>query len=86
MSKKAAKRKHIKNAIEPELIELGQRIRQLRKEKGYTSAEKFAYEHNLSRTAYTKSEAGANMTYMSLRKLLDIFGVSVQEFFEGFKK
>jgi hypothetical protein len=86
MKKKTSRGKQIKKTVEPELRELGKHIRELRIKGGYSSAEKFAYQHNLSRTSYTKCETGANMTYMSLRKLLDIFGLSVQEFFEDFKK
>lgn len=82
-----AKSKPVKKHLEPELKELGQRIRQLRKEMGYSSAEKFAIDHDLSRVSYTKCETGSNMTYMSLRRVLKIFGISVTEFFnEGFKK
>ncbi|MEO5643825.1 MAG: helix-turn-helix transcriptional regulator [Bacteroidia bacterium] len=86
MKNKAAKSKPIKKNIEPELKELGKRIKQLRIERGYSSAEIFAYDNGLSRTSYTKCESGANMTYISLRRLLDIFDVSVQDFFsEGFE-
>ncbi|CAN5914040.1 hypothetical protein BH11BAC7_BH11BAC7_26550 [soil metagenome] len=85
MKKKAAKGKRIKNNLEPELKELGQRIRQLRIKRGYTSAEKFALDNKLSRVSYTKSETGSNLTYISLRKLLKVFKITIQEFFnEGF--
>lgn len=85
MKKKTAKGKRIKKNIEPELKELGQRLRQLRIERGFTSAEKFAVEHDLSRVAYTKAETGSNLTYITLRKLLKVFKISIQEFFsEGF--
>jgi transcriptional regulator with XRE-family HTH domain len=86
MAKKAAKKTRIKKTVEPELVELGKRIKELRLARGYSSAEIFAYDHKLSRTSYTQCERGTNLTYMSLRRLLDIFDVSVQEFFEGFKK
>lgn len=86
MKKKSGKAKGIKNNIEPELKELGQRLRQLRIERGFTSAEKFANEHGLSRVSYTKAETGSNLTYISLRKLLKVFKISIQEFFSaGFK-
>lgn len=84
--KKTAAKKRVKNNVEPELRELGRRIRQLRIDKGYSSAEKFAFDNHLSRVSYTKCETGVNMTYMSLRKLLKVFGISIQEFFsEGFQ-
>jgi transcriptional regulator with XRE-family HTH domain len=85
MKKKAEKPGQVKKAIEPELKELGQRIRQLRIAAGFTSAEKFANEHGLSRVSYTKAETGSNLTYISLRKLLKVFKISIQEFFsKGF--
>ena len=86
MAKKTAKQSRVKKTVEPELVELGKRIRQLRIERGYSNADIFAYENNLSRTAYGQYERGANITYMSLRRLLDVFGITVQEFFAPFKK
>ena len=84
--KKQAKKSHgVRKNAEPELIELGKRIRELRIARGYSSAEKFALDHKLSRVSYTKCETGANMTYISLRKLLKVFGISVQEFFKPIK-
>ena len=86
MKKQAGKVKRIKKNIEPELRELGQRIRDLRIAKGYTSAEKFAIDHKLSRVSYTKSETGSNLTYMTIRRLLKVFKISIKDFFgEGFE-
>jgi len=67
------------------LDQLGQRIRSLRMDKGYTNAEKFAYEHDISRSQYAQYEKGKDLRYTSLLKLLSAFDISIQEFFaEGF--
>lgn len=67
---------------------LGARLKQLRKRTGYSSAEKFAYEHMFSRAAYSKYEQGSsdlNLQYDTLIRLANSFGISLKEFFsEGF--
>lgn len=86
MNKQAPIANHNKKTVDPELKELGNRIRALRIKAGYSSAEKFAVAHNISRNPYTRSEAGTNLTFKSLRKLLKIMGVSIKQFFdEGFE-
>lgn len=71
--------------IEAKIDQLGARIKSLRIAKGYTNAEKFAYEHDISRSQYAQYEKGKDLRFSSLLKLLDCFGLSLQEFFsEGF--
>ena len=60
---------------------IGNRIKDLRKSKGYTSAEIFAYDNNLSRVSYWRMEHGYNITMQSLLKILDIHNISLVEFF-----
>lgn len=70
---------------EAELNKLGSRIRKIRKAQGHTTAEKAAIEYGLQRSQYTRYEAGANLTYVSLVSLLKKMNVSITEFFsEGF--
>lgn len=67
---------------ENELKKIGLRLKNLRKSKGYTSPDKFSYEHNLNRSQYGKYEAGsANITIGTLINILNCFGVSLTEFF-----
>jgi len=67
------------------LKKLGARIKQLRKAAGYRNAEKFAFEHDISRSQYTRYENGEDLRYSSLVKLTNAFGLSLAEFFsEGF--
>ncbi|HRS67126.1 MAG TPA: helix-turn-helix transcriptional regulator [Paludibacteraceae bacterium] len=71
---------------DPRLIDIGNRIKRLRIDKGYSSAEIFAYEHELNRVSYWRIERGSNLTLSTLLRILDIHNLSLQEFFgEGEK-
>jgi len=65
---------------------LGNRMKQLRIKKGYSSFETFAYDHDLPRVLYGNYEKGeGNITYKNLMKVIYALGVSVKEFYsEGF--
>lgn len=68
-----------------ELRQLGQRIKNLRIQKGYSSFEDFAYEHGISRAQFGRYEKGQNLRYTSLTKIVQAFGITMHEFFsEGF--
>lgn len=67
--------------IDERLIAIGKQIKQLRVEMGYSSAEIFAYEHNLNRVSYWRMEKGCNITMSSLLKILDIHRISLSDFF-----
>jgi transcriptional regulator with XRE-family HTH domain len=67
------------------LQQMGERIKQLRIQKGYTSYEYFAYDHNISRAQFGRYEKGQDLRFSSLIKILNAFNISLQEFFsEGF--
>ncbi|HTF05412.1 MAG TPA: helix-turn-helix transcriptional regulator [Bacteroidia bacterium] len=84
MKKQAKKRKSTKKTV-AELEFLGKRIKQLRKEKGYTNQEIFAYDNDLNRAQYNKYERGGDIRFSSLVKLIKALDISVKEFFsEGF--
>jgi transcriptional regulator with XRE-family HTH domain len=81
-------RKNAKNGlvIEDQLQKLGARIKQLRIEAGYTSYEYFAYEHNISRAQFGRYEQGQDLRFSSLVKVVNAFGMTLEQFFsEGFK-
>jgi transcriptional regulator with XRE-family HTH domain len=83
MKKPKAKTKKEKTKEEV-LAKIAERIRELRKKKGYTSAEFFAYDHDLSRSQYGKYEQGVDdMRITSLIKVINALGVTPQEFFKG---
>jgi transcriptional regulator with XRE-family HTH domain len=73
----------------PELSDsqkLGNRLKELRKAKGYTNYLAFAFDHDLNPSQYAKYESGsANITWNNLMKIIRALDVEVSEFFaEGF--
>jgi transcriptional regulator with XRE-family HTH domain len=66
---------------EDALKKLGKRIKQLRIQKGYTSYEYFAYEHNISRAQFGRYERGEDLRFSSLLKVTNALGISLEEFF-----
>jgi hypothetical protein len=68
------------------LLAIGKQIKQLRKNMGYSSAEIFAYEHNLNRISYWRMEKGSNITMLSLLKVLDIHQITPSTFFSMIDK
>lgn len=67
------------------LRQLGQRIRVVRKAKGYSSHEKFANEKDFERAQYGRYERGKNLKVSSLMRLLRALEITPADFFaEGF--
>ncbi len=71
---------------EEELLKaIGERLKEVRVQNGYTSYEDFALEHGLGRMQYWRMEKGVNLTMKSLIRVLTIHEMSLQEFFsKGF--
>lgn len=68
-----------------QLKNLGNRLRELRIERGFTNYEQFAFEHNLPRAQYGRYEQGQDLRFSSLVKVLNALNISLEEFFkEGF--
>lgn len=68
-----------------QLQNLANRIKQLRIEKGYSSYEYFAYDHNIPRAQYGRYEKGEDLKFSSLLKILKALDISLKDFFnEGF--
>ncbi len=59
------------------------KIKQLRKDKGYTSFQSFAFEYELNRVQYWRIESGKNITLKTLIKVLDIHKISLEDFFKN---
>ena len=70
-----------KEQQDPRLRAVGEKIKRLRVERGYSSYENFAFDHGLPRVGYGRHEKGANLTMASLLRILDIHGVTLREFF-----
>ncbi|MDG1777996.1 MAG: helix-turn-helix transcriptional regulator [Flavobacteriaceae bacterium] len=67
---------------EKQLKNLGNKLRELRLEQGYSNYEQFAYEHNLPRAQYGRYEQGQDLRFSSLLKVLKAFNVTPEEFFK----
>ncbi|HMX00945.1 MAG TPA: helix-turn-helix transcriptional regulator [Cyclobacteriaceae bacterium] len=83
--KAPSKREPLDEGVQGELVRLGDRIKQLRIEKGYTSYEIFAFENGINRAQFGRYERGEDLRYSSLLKVMHALGVTPKEFFsEGF--
>lgn len=74
-----------KKKITPEetLLAIGEKLKKIRIEKGYSSYEKFAWDNDINRIQYYRMEKGANITIKSLLKALNALGLTLEEFFKG---
>jgi transcriptional regulator with XRE-family HTH domain len=67
------------------LAKLGERIRKLRIEEGYSNQEAFAYASDIPRAQYGRYEKGTNLTIVSLYRVLKRHQITFEEFFgDGF--
>jgi len=67
--------------IDSRITEIAEKLKQLRKRNGYSSYETFALDNNLDRKQYWRMEKGTNITIKSLLKVLDIYNITLQQFF-----
>ncbi len=66
-------------------ILIGRRLKELRKSKGYSSQETFAYDAEIPRALYGKYEKGSNLTIASLFRIIKFHGLTFEDFFsKGF--
>lgn len=74
-------------ALKNALKKIGLRLTDLRKQKGYTSHEDFAYDNEIPRVQYWRIEKGqTNLTMKSLIKILAIHKLTLEEFFNSIYK
>jgi hypothetical protein len=64
-----------------ELIILGARLKTYRETKGYTSYEKFANAHKLSRSQIGRYEKGGDIRFSTLITVLNALDLTLTEFF-----
>ena len=70
-----------------QLSNLGARIKAMRKARGYSNYEQFAYKHEINRSQYGRYENGEGLRFSSLLKVLKSLDISLEEFFgEGFEE
>jgi transcriptional regulator with XRE-family HTH domain len=67
---------------EETILLIAEKIRTLRKEKGYTSYETFAFDYNINRVQYHRIEKGQNITLKTLINVLKIHNLTIQDFFK----
>lgn len=85
--RKAVKKGPARKPPTKNLVKLANRIKSLRKKKGFASYELFAYEHGFNRSQWGRYEKGEDLRYTSLERVAAAFGMTLEEFFsEGFDK
>ena len=87
MKKKAKTQSKTKtNKAQTVVLErFSQRFKALRKAKGYTNQEYFAYDNEFSRVQVGKWERGGDIKLSSVARVCDALGITMKEFFsEGF--
>ncbi|AOW10350.1 helix-turn-helix domain-containing protein [Flavobacterium gilvum] len=73
---------NLEKEIEQKIFQIADKIKNLRKEKGYTSHETFAFEYDINRVQYWRIENGRNITLKTLMKVLEIHKITLGEFFK----
>lgn len=72
--------------ITQKLENLGERLKEIRREKGYTNYEQFAFDNEIPRAQYGRYEKGHDLRFSSLLKVLKAMDISLNDFFsKGFK-
>jgi hypothetical protein len=68
--------------------QIGDKLKEMRIDAGYTSYETFANDFELDRKQYWRVEAGTNITLRTLIKVLEVHELSLKDFFNDtrFKK
>jgi transcriptional regulator with XRE-family HTH domain len=63
--------------------EIGNKLKKIRREKGYSSYENFAFDTHIPRMAVYRMEKGAaDFNFSTLLKILDALNVKPKEFFK----
>lgn len=68
------------NELDPRIVEICRRLKELRIQRGWSSYEAFALSHDMSRQSYWKVERGQNLTLKTLFRILDLHNITLEEF------
>lgn len=79
-----AKKSLPEKTLDPRIIKIAKKLKQMRIEAGYTSYENFAIDKGLKRMQYWRMEKGSNFTFTSFLKILDAHDMSLESFFKDF--
>lgn len=71
-----------KDELDQRIIQIANKIKELRIKKGFTSHESFAWENEINRVQYWRIEKGSNITLKTLLLILDIHKISLADFFK----
>jgi len=69
--------------IEKQIQNLANKLKKMRKEKGYSNYESFAFDNNIPRAQYGRYEKGTDLRFSSLLKVLKALDISLSEFFSS---
>lgn len=76
-----------KDTLDALLVRIGDKVTDLRKKKGYSSYESFAYDHDIPRMQYWRVENGkTNLTLKTLHTVLSIHELTIEDFFAQMQK
>lgn len=70
-----------KEELDKEILQVAEKIKDLRIKAGFTSYENFAFTKDINRVQYYRIEKGQNITLKTLIKVLKIHNLTIQEFF-----
>jgi transcriptional regulator with XRE-family HTH domain len=70
----------IKNNYNEQLKALGDGLKKLRKERGYSNYHKLAYDMDMIHSQYGAYENGKNITMNTLLRILDFHNITLKEF------
>ncbi len=69
--------------LEADLKKIGERLKEMRLAKGFTSYRNFANEYDIEPKSYWRLEQGvSDFKYSSLKRVLDAHDISIEEFYE----
>ncbi len=78
--------KSIEKLNKEEYQAIAQRLKELRKAKGYSNYEHIAFALEMSRSAYWRLETGVNFELKTLIKICRLLDITLEEFFKGIDK
>jgi predicted transcriptional regulator len=71
--------------MDKRIIAIAKKLKQLRKNKGYTSYENFAWDNEIPRVQYWRMEKGTNFTIRTFLRVLDAHNLTLKEFLRIYK-
>ncbi len=68
--------------LDSRILQIAEKFQRLRKLRGYSSYENFAWDNGINRVQYWRLEKGTNFTITTLLKVLDVHKLTLKDFFE----